>query len=102
MKYFAIFHYDSCNKIYLYIMMTLYYVLQISVGRMEFDVNHAKGVLDKSFPSIKVPLHKDSTSSWLLHKCREVVWGESPVNYEFFMADGSGSVTSLTLNTLMD
>jgi hypothetical protein len=58
---------------------------------MEFNANHAKGILDKSYPSVKVPLHKDITSTILLKKCQEVVWGKSPANYTYFMADGSGS-----------
>lgn len=44
-------------------------LLQISVGRMEFDPERAKGILDKSFASVKVPIHKDSSAASMLQKC---------------------------------
>lgn len=58
---------------------------------MEFDASKAKGVLDKSFPSIKIPLHKDSSYKDLLQQCVECVWdGPSDIIYTYYMADGSG------------
>lgn len=64
---------------------------------MEFDCSKAKGILDKSFPAIKLPLHKDSSYTDLLSKCVEYVWGTSSEEYSYYMADGGGtSIASAT------
>ncbi len=65
-------------------------ILQISIGRMEYDSEKMKGVMDRSFASIKLAFHKDCSAIDMLHKCRETVWGEQK-NYEYFLADGSGT-----------
>ncbi len=36
---------------------------------MEFNSDKAKGVLDRSFPAVKVPLHKDCLYDDLVEKC---------------------------------
>ena len=43
---------------------------------MEFEAGKAKGILDRSFPSVKIPIHKDSSYADLKEKCRECVWGD--------------------------
>jgi hypothetical protein len=43
--------------------------MQISVGKMSFDYKKQKGVLDKSFVPVKIPLHKDSSCDEVLRKC---------------------------------
>lgn len=59
---------------------------------MEYDEGKARGILDKSFPSVKVPFHKDSAYLDVLRKCREVVWGSSGTSdYTYYIADGLGS-----------
>lgn len=68
------------------------FFLQINIGRMEFDCAKAKGVLDKSFPLIKLPLHKDCSYPDLLSKCVEYVWGEAGGDeYNYYVADGGGT-----------
>ena len=46
----------------------------VSIGRMEFDPEKMRGVLDKSFPSVKLPFHRDCTAQDMLKKCRENIW----------------------------
>ena len=61
---------------------------------MEFDSEKMRGVLDKSFPSIKLPFHCDCTSKDMLRKCREHVWpaaGVKDSNYQYSLVDGSGT-----------
>ena len=58
---------------------------------MEFDIEKAKGILDRSFPSVKIPIHKESSYTDLNEKCKEYVWGDSsPDGYDYYMADGTG------------
>jgi hypothetical protein len=66
---------------------------------MEYDPERAKGILDKSFASVKVPIHRDSSAPSMLQKCQDAVWGKSH-EYIYFIADGSGSsiCTSSTFN----
>ena len=65
--------------------------MQISIGRMEYDSEKMRGVMDRSFASIKLAFHKDSSAIDVLNKCRECVWGEEHKNYQYFLADGSGT-----------
>ena len=58
---------------------------------MEFDAGRGKGILDKSFPSIKIPVHKDCSYTDLRNQCIECVWGESSDEYSYYIADGSGT-----------
>ena len=70
--------------------------MYISIGRMEFDSEKMRSVLDKSFPSIKLPFHCDCTSKDMLIKCREYVWpaaGAKDSNYQYSLVDGSGTLT---------
>ena len=41
---------------------------------MQFDSKKQKGVLDRSFVLLKIPLHKDSTHAEVLAKCIEKVY----------------------------
>ena len=64
---------------------------------MEYDSEKLRGVLDKSFVSVKVPFHKDCTSKDMLKKCKENVWGTGDdAYYEYLLADGSGTVIGET------
>ena len=65
---------------------------------MEYDYDKAKGILDKSFPLIKVAFHKDCSSSDIILKCQECVWDHSDKNYEYYIADGSGSAICSNFN----
>lgn len=58
---------------------------------MEFEAGKAKGILDRSFPSVKIPIHKDSSYADLNEKCRECVWGDPSNEYKYYMADGTGT-----------
>lgn len=58
---------------------------------MEFNPEKAKGVLDKGFPSVKIPLHKDSSYINLIEKCKASVWPDSTNDYKYYMADGTGA-----------
>ena len=58
---------------------------------MEFEAGKAKGILDRSFPSVKIPIHKDSSYADLKEKCRECVWGDPSNEYSYYMADGTGT-----------
>ena len=63
---------------------------------MEFDSEEMRSVLDKSFPSIKLPFHCDCTSKDMLRKCCEHVWPEAGAkdsNYQYSLVDGSGTST---------
>ena len=62
------------------------------MGRIEYDLDKAKGVLDRSFPSIKIPFHKDVTLNDLVRKCSESVWKDSSASdeHEYYLADGGG------------
>ena len=64
--------------------------MQISIGRMEYDFEKMRGIMDRSFASIKIAFHNDSASLDVLNKCCETVWGSKKRNYEYFLADGSG------------
>lgn len=53
-----------------------------------------RGVLDKSFPAIKLPFHHDCSYEDMLRKCREHVWpdaGAKDSNYQYCLVDGSGT-----------
>ena len=67
---------------------------QINIGRMEFDYPKMKGIMDRSFNSVKVPFHKDSSAMDMTKKSREIVWGKKEKNYDYFIADGSGTAIS--------
>ena len=69
---------------------------------MEYDNEKAKGILDRSFTSVKLAFHKECSSTAMLNKCRENVWGEVAGNYEYFLADGTGTHVHLKLILLMD
>ena len=74
--------------------MLVQFLIQINIGRMEFDVGRAKGIFDRSFTTIKIPFHKDCSSTDMLNKCVECVWGKSavePGDYTYYLADGGGS-----------
>ena len=59
---------------------------------MEFNAEKAKGILDRSFPSLKIPLHKECSYTDLNNKCKQYVWADSSdTNYTYYMADGSGT-----------
>ena len=65
---------------------------------MELDSEEMRSVLDKSFPSIKLPFHCDYTSTCkdMLRKCREHVWPEAGAkdsNYQYSLVDRSGTST---------
>ena len=62
---------------------------------MEFDSEEMRSVLDKSFPSIKLPFHCDCTSKDMLRKSHEHVWpaaGAKDSNYWVWVQDGSQSL----------
>ena len=63
---------------------------------MEYDSDRMRGILDKSFPSVKLAFHRDSLAEDILTKCKENVWGEGTdaTNYQYFLADGSGTMIS--------
>ena len=46
---------------------------QISEGKMWFDCKKQKGVLDKSFVPLKIPLHKENDYDEILQTCIEHV-----------------------------
>ena len=50
-----------------------------------------KGVLDKSFTTVKLPFHRDCTAEEMLTKCKENVWSDSTEDYQYYLADGSGT-----------
>ncbi len=58
---------------------------------MEFNSDKAKGVLDRNFPAVKVPLHKDCLYDDLVEKCKEYVWNDSSPEYDYYIADGTGT-----------
>ena len=60
---------------------------------MEYDSDKMRGVLDKSFASIKLPFHRDCTAQDMLRKCRENVWpgAKDTGHYRYSLADGSGT-----------
>ena len=58
---------------------------------MEFDIERAKGILDRSFPCIKIPIRKECSYTDLNEKCGEHVWGDSSGEYKYCMADGTGT-----------
>jgi hypothetical protein len=65
---------------------------------MEFDLGKMKGMMDRKFINIKIPFHKDCSGIDMLDKCKEAVWGaEAGKDYEYFLADGSG--TTLDTNS---
>ena len=62
------------------------------MGRMEFNAEKAKGILDRSFPTVKIPLHKECSYKDLNDKCKQYVWGDSSdADYKYYMADGTGT-----------
>ena len=64
---------------------------------MEYQPDKLRGVLDKSFVSVKVPFHKDCMSKDMLKKCQENVWGTGDdAHYTYLLADGSGTVIGET------
>lgn len=59
---------------------------------MEFEAARAKGILDRSFPSVKIALHKDSSYEEINIKCAETVWTtENEDAYDYYLADGGGT-----------
>jgi hypothetical protein len=61
---------------------------------MEYDHEKARGILDRTFTSVKLAFHKDCSSSAMIKKCKDTVWGETAGNYDFFLADGTGAAVS--------
>ena len=52
----------------------------------------ARGIFDRSFTTIKIPFHKDCSSTDMLNKCAECVWEKSAAgDYTYYLADGSGT-----------
>ena len=60
---------------------------------MEYDSDKMRDVLDKSFPSIKLPFHRDCTAQDMLRKCRENVWpgADDSGNYQYSLAEWLGT-----------
>lgn len=58
---------------------------------MEYDSSKMKGVMDRSFTCVKLAFHKDCSALDMLNKCQEVVWNKGHKNYQYFLADGSGT-----------
>lgn len=69
---------------------------------MEYDHNRVKGTLDKSFPSVKLAFHKDCSAAVMLTKCKDSVWPEESAwpeasnNYQYYIADGTGTAVGLS------
>jgi hypothetical protein len=66
---------------------------------MEFNAEKAKGILDRSFPSIKIPFHKECSYTDLNDKCKQRVWGDdtSDTDYEYYMAELELDLVPFTL-----
>lgn len=71
---------------------------------MDFNLQKMKGVTDRLFTPVKIPLHKSSSYSDAVSKCAEVVWGNDvSSDYHYCLADRSGSQIPDTLSlTLTD
>ena len=64
-----------------YDYITKPFFLKISVGKMNFSFTKQKGVLDRAFIPIKVPLHRESSHSEVLAKCINQVFTYSVLPY---------------------
>ena len=64
---------------------------QISCGRMTFSNKQKRGILDRSFQSVKLLFHRDSSAAVIRDKLQRLFWSNS--GGSFYLADAMGVLT---------
>ena len=62
---------------------------QITCGRMTFSNKQKRGILDRSFQSVKVLFHRDSSAAVIRDKLQRLFWSNSEGG-SFYLADATG------------
>ena len=56
-----------------------------------YNEDKQRGVVDRTFTPSKVAFHRDASHATVLKKSQRNVWSDCEEDFQFFLADGSGS-----------